>query len=92
MAIGVLELSGLLPLTRSKQGLHLLLGVQGERAASGSRTGVPSGADFTIADAENFTEIDDFPASSTGVQLELMRPCGHITCSASQSIEKWVRS
>src|ERR1700694_1655805 len=29
---------------------------------------------------------------STGVQLELMRPCGHITCSASQSMEKWVRS
>src|SRR5260370_35078305 len=49
MAIGVLKLIGLLPLARRKKRLHLLLWVQGERAASRSRTGGPSGTDLTIA-------------------------------------------
>src|SRR5205809_5607002 len=49
MAIDILEFIGLLPLARGKQRLHLLPWVQGERAASGSRTGVPSGAGPTVA-------------------------------------------
>src|SRR2546423_5949543 len=49
MAIGVLELIRLLPLARCKQRLHLLPWVQGERAASGSRTGGPRGTDLTVA-------------------------------------------
>ncbi len=49
MAIGVLELLGPLPLARRKKRLHLLLWVQCERAASGSRTGGPTGANLTVA-------------------------------------------
>src|ERR1700676_4614595 len=48
MAIGVLELGGLLALACGKQRLHLLPWVQGERAASGSRTEDPGGTDFTV--------------------------------------------
>src|SRR6266571_8563732 len=49
MAIGVLELIRLLPLACCKKRMHLLPWVQGERAASGSRTGGPSGTDLTVA-------------------------------------------
>src|SRR6266852_5157761 len=49
VAIGILELIGLLPLARRKKRLHLLLWVQGERAASGSGTGGLSGTDLTVA-------------------------------------------
>src|SRR5437660_9389725 len=49
MAIGVLDLIRFLPLARCKQRMHLLPWVQGERAASGSRTGGPSGTDLPVA-------------------------------------------
>src|SRR5713226_10388868 len=41
---------------------------------------------------ENFTLMSDLPASWTGVQLELIRPCGQITLCASQLMENCVRS
>jgi hypothetical protein len=41
---------------------------------------------------ENFTLMSDLPASCTGVQLELIRPCGQVTISACQSMENCVRS
>src|SRR5260370_9261522 len=49
MAIGVLELIRVLPLPCGKKRLHLLFWMQGHTAPSRSRTGGPSGTDFTIA-------------------------------------------
>lgn len=92
MVIAVLELIGLLALAGGKERLHLLSWMQRERAPSRSCTGGLSRADLTVADAENFTLISDLPASWTGVQLELVRPCGQVTVSATQSMEKCVRS
>src|SRR5438132_1603299 len=83
MAIGVLEVLGALSTACRKQRLHLLSRVQGHAAPSGSRTGGPTGTDLTVTDAENFTLISDLPASWTGVQLELIRPCGQVTVWAS---------
>src|SRR6266571_4109209 len=49
MAIGLLELIGLLPLARCKQRLHLLSWVQGQGAPSRSRTRGLTGTDLTVA-------------------------------------------
>src|SRR5712691_11328136 len=74
MAIGVFKLISLLPLARRKKRLHLLLWVQGERAASRSRTGGPSETNLTVTHRklhldQRFAGILDRGPARTGPAL-----------------------